>query len=83
MGVLPLQFAPGTSRESLGLSGRERFTIPGLQAGLKPGQILEVEARGDGAPQRFRVHARLDNETDVEYLRNGGILPMVLRHLLA
>jgi len=42
-----------------------------------------VEAQGDGAPQRFRVHARLDNETDVEYLRHGGILPMVLRHLMA
>src|SRR3989442_7469957 len=82
MGVLPLQFVPGTSRESLGLTGRERFTIRGLQAGLKPGQILEVEAQGDGAPQRFRVHARLDNETDVEYLRHGGILPMVLRHLM-
>jgi aconitate hydratase len=83
MGVLPLQFVPGTSRDSLGLTGRERFTIRGLQAGLKPGQILEVEAQGDGAPHRFRVHARLDNETDVEYLRHGGILPMVLRHLMA
>jgi aconitate hydratase len=83
MGVLPLQFVPGTSRESLGLTGRERFTIRGLQAGLTPGQILEVEAQGDGKPQRFRVHARLDNETDVEYLRHGGILPMVLRHLMA
>jgi aconitate hydratase len=83
MGVLPLQFVPGTSRESLGLTGRERFTIRGLQAGLKPGQMLEVEAQVDGAHRRFRVHARLDNQTDVEYLRHGGILPMVLRRLMA
>ncbi len=83
MGVLPLQFEPGTSRESLGLSGRERYTIRGLQAGLRPGQMLEVEAHGDRGVRTFRVHARLDNETDVEYLRHGGILPMVLRHLMA
>jgi len=83
MGVLPLQFQPGTSLKSLGLSGRERFTIRGLQAGLTPGRMLEVVAEGDGAPVRFRVHARLDNQTDVEYLRHGGILPMVLRHLMA
>jgi aconitate hydratase len=83
MGVLPLQFEPGASREALGITGRERFTIRGLRAGLTPGQLLEVEAQGDGAPLRFRVHARLDNETDVEYLRHGGILPMVLRHLMA
>jgi aconitate hydratase len=84
MGILPLEFADGASLQSLGLSGRERFSIRGLQQALRPGQTLEVEARrDDGGQRRFSVRARLDNVTDVEYVRQGGILPMVLRHLLA
>jgi aconitate hydratase len=83
MGVLPLQFQPGQTLESLGLSGRETFTIRGLAAGLKPGQRVEVEARADdGQAKRFTVSCRLDNQTDVEYLRHGGVLPMVLRQLM-
>src|SRR5256714_2975877 len=84
MGILPLQFAAGASAASIGLDGRESFTIRGLAAGLQPGQTVEVEARReDGGTKRFSVSCRLDNETDVEYLRHGGVLPMVLRQLMA
>jgi aconitate hydratase len=84
MGILPLEFQPGESLGSLGLSGTETFTIRGLGSGLRPGQRLEVEATGkDGAHRRFTVISRLDNATDVEYLRHGGVLPLVLRQLMA
>jgi aconitate hydratase len=84
MGILPLEFLPGESLRSLGLNGTEAFTIRGLAAGLKPGQHIEVEATGQGgASRRFTAVCRLDNQTDVEYLRHGGVLPMVLRQLMA
>src|SRR6266704_39369 len=84
MGILPLEFVPGESLRSLGLSGTEAFTIRGLAAGLQPGQRIEVEATGaEGGPKRFSVACRLDNQTDVEYLRHGGVLPMVLRQLMS
>jgi len=82
MGVLPLEFTGGQGRQSLGLTGEETFTIRGLEAGLRPRQQLEVEARADGSPKRFGVVARLDNDTDVEYLRQGGVLQTVLRQLM-
>jgi aconitate hydratase len=84
MGILPLEFLPGESLQSLGLTGKEAFTIRGLAAGLKPGQRIDVEA-ADTAPgsRRFTAVCRLDNQTDVEYLRHGGVLPMVLRQLMA
>ena len=84
MGILPLQFQPGESLKSLDLEGTEAFTIRGLEAGLKPGQRVEVEATPDGgSARRFNVSCRLDNQTDVEYLRHGGVLPMVLRQVMA
>src|SRR3984893_9524290 len=84
MGILPLEFQPGESLRSLGLPGTEAFTIRGLGSGLEPGQRVEVEALGqDGAPRRFTVISRLDNATDVEYLRHGGWQPLVLRQLMA
>jgi len=84
MGILPLQFASGESPGSLGLDGTEAFTIRGLQSGLKPGQRVEVEAvPDDGSSRRFSASCRLDNQTDVEYLRHGGVLPMVLRQVMA
>jgi aconitate hydratase len=83
MGVLPLQFAEGEGRRSLGLSGEEEYTVRGLEAGLRPGQELEVEARRDGDVRRFKVVTRVDNKTEVEYLRHGGVLSMVLRQLTA
>ena len=82
MGVLPLEFTGGEGRQSLGLTGEEAFTIRGLEAGLRPRQELEVEASRNGSVKRFRVVARLDNDTDVQYLRQGGVLPTVLRQLM-
>jgi aconitate hydratase len=82
MGILPLEFSAGESRQSLGLSGREQFTIRGFGE-LSPRQRLTVDVEGDdGSRKSFAVTARLDNETDVEYLRHGGVLPMVLRDLM-
>jgi aconitate hydratase len=83
MGIFPLEFAPGESLQSLGLSGRERFTIRGL-SGNKPKQTVEVEAvADDGKKTTFKTHSRVDNETEVGYMRNGGVLPLVLRELIA
>ncbi|HKW08404.1 MAG TPA: aconitate hydratase AcnA [Candidatus Dormibacteraeota bacterium] len=83
MGILPLQYAAGENAQSLGLTGRESYTIRGLEA-IKPGQSIEVEAKGDdGQVKRFTTHARVDNDTEVGYLHHGGILPLVLRELIA
>jgi aconitate hydratase len=83
MGIVPLQFSDGQGRQSLGLTGEESFTIRGLEGGLRPHQELEVEARNGGDVKRFRVVARIDNETEIEYLRQGGVLTTVLRQLMA
>jgi aconitate hydratase len=82
MGVLPLQFMPGESASSLGLTGRETFSISGLADGLKPRKEVTVSALSeDGREIRFRAVARLDGEIDVSYMRNGGVLQTVLRRL--
>ena len=85
MGVLPLQFLPGESAASLGLTGRERYTIAGLEAGLQPRQQVTVVVTDDelGRERRFGAIARLDGPIEVGYLRHGGILPAVLRRLAA
>jgi aconitate hydratase len=84
MGVLPLQFAPGESATSLGLTGREVFAVHGLDAGLTPGQDVTVEATAeDGAIVAFSARLRVDGTAEVEYMANGGILQMVLRQMLA
>jgi aconitate hydratase len=83
MGILPLEFAHGENLLSLGLSGRERYTIRGL-AGLKPGQVVEVEAvADDGKKTLFKTHSRVDNDTEAGYMHHGGVLPLVLRQLIA
>ncbi|MCJ7710809.1 MAG: aconitate hydratase AcnA, partial [Chloroflexi bacterium] len=84
MGVLPLQFLPGESASSLGLTGREAFTITGL-SDISPRQVVTILARSDedASERTFRAIARLDGPIDVEYLRQGGILPAVLRRLAA
>ncbi|HEV2415744.1 MAG TPA: aconitate hydratase AcnA [Candidatus Dormibacteraeota bacterium] len=83
MGILPLQFTSGDNAQKLGLTGGERFTIRGLET-IKPGQSVEVEAVDEqGKATRFSTHARVDNETEVGYLHHGGILPLVLRELIA
>jgi aconitate hydratase len=82
MGVLPLEFQPGESASSLGLTGRELLDIGGL-SGLGPRSKLKVAARReDGSTYSFEVLARLDSAIDVEYYRNGGILHTVLRSLI-
>ena len=85
MGVLPLEFLPGESGASIGLTGREAFTIEGVAARLAPHCRLTVAARsdGDGDERLFEVLARLDGPIDVDYYRHGGILPAVLRGLTA
>jgi aconitate hydratase len=77
MGVLPLQFLPGESRDALGLSGREEFSI----SGIDNAEAREVTVRADD--KEFRARVRLDTPQEREYLRHGGILPFVLRRLLA
>jgi aconitate hydratase len=84
MGILPLQYLPGDSASSLGLTGRETFSIEGIADGLRPHPELAVSARAeDGRELRFRAVARLDGEIDVTYYRNGGVLQTVLRRLAA
>ena len=83
MGILPLEFAHGETLASLGLTGRERFTIHGLDA-IKPGQTFEVEAvADDGKTTSFKTRGRVDNDTEVEYMHHGGVLQLVLRELVA
>ncbi|HET8571682.1 MAG TPA: aconitate hydratase [Candidatus Limnocylindria bacterium] len=82
MGVLPLQYLPGETAATLGLTGRETFTVHGLDDGLRPHQEVGVTARAeDGSERHFRAIARLDGAIDVEYYRNGGVLQTVLRRL--
>ena len=83
MGILPLQFKPGESREALGLNGRETFDILGVTGTLQPRQEITVRAtREDGSRFEFTAIARLDSAIDIAYYRNGGILLTVLRRLL-
>jgi aconitate hydratase len=82
MGILPLQFVPGESASSLGLTGRETYSVEGLGTGVTPRQRVTVIARSDdGAERRFAAIARLDGPIDVEYYQAGGILPAVVRRL--
>ena len=83
MGVLPLQFLSGESAASLGLDGRESFDITGLGDALTPRQELVVRARSAAGDRTFRVVCRLDGPIELDYYRQGGILPAVLRRLAA
>ena len=81
MGVLPLTFAQGESADSLGLDGTESFDIP-ASAELEPMSIITVTAtKLDNSEIKFKAVVRLDTPVEVEYYRNGGILPAVLRNL--
>jgi len=83
MGVLPLEFTNGETRQSLGLSGFETFDIEWLDAALKPRATLTVRAKAaDGAEKKFSVVARIDTPEEMRYYTNGGILPYVLRQLV-
>ena len=79
MGVLPCEFIEGQTAESLGLEGKESFTIEGIAKEFVPGKILEVRA-GD---KTFQVKARVDTPLEIEYLKNGGVLSYVLRNFIA
>ncbi|MCR4282222.1 MAG: aconitate hydratase AcnA, partial [Bauldia sp.] len=84
MGVLPLTFAEGASRQSLGLTGAERVSIVGLAGDLRPRQIIEADiTAADGALTRVPLTCRIDTLDELEYFRNGGILHYVLRQLAA
>ena len=83
MGILPMEFLPGQSAASLGLTGLERYDIVGIEAGLEPRQLLTVRVLADnGAEQTFQVRSRIDTAAEVQYYQHGGILPFVLRQLL-
>ena len=81
MGVLPLQFRDGQNAASLGLTGREAFDVIGLDDELQPRSTVTIVARGDSGETSFEVDVRLDGGIEVDYYRNGGILPTVLRRL--
>jgi aconitate hydratase len=84
MGVLPLQFAPGISAASLGLKGDETFDITGIDQNVRPQQTISLHVhRADGQSVEVPVLLRIDTPIEVEYFRHGGILPYVLRQLLA
>ncbi len=83
MGVLPLQFLNGQTRESLGFTGDETFTLTGV-ADLQPRQEVDVAVtRADGSTFTFRARVRIDTLNELEYFRAGGILHYVLRRLAA
>ncbi len=83
MGILPMEYLPGDTAASLGLTGHERYDIEGIADGLKPRQTLRVRAvADDGTETSFEVRCRIDTPVEVEYYRHGGILQFVLRQLL-
>jgi aconitate hydratase len=86
MGVLPLEFTEGATRQSLGLTGFETFDISGVDETLRPRARLQVTAKGGpnggDAPKTFTVLCRIDTPEELNYYRNGGILPYVLRSLV-
>jgi aconitate hydratase len=83
MGVLPLQFKDGTTRQTLGLKGDEVLDVVGVEAGLKPRMDLTLRIHdADGATREVPVACRIDTLDELEYYRHGGILQYVLRSLL-
>jgi aconitate hydratase len=79
MGVLPLVFEKGESWESLGIDGSETFSIRGLEA-LKPGAVLSAEAvKPNGTKMEFKVITRVESQVELSYLKQGGIIPYVLK----
>ena len=84
MGILPLQYRPGDTAETLGLKGDEILGVGGIAAGLSPRKSVSVTAtRADGTSVEFETIARLDTPVEVSYYENGGILQTVVRQLAA
>ena len=83
MGVLPLEFMPGETRQTIGLTGFETFSIDGMNDEMKPRATLTVRARSaDGTEKAFQAVSRIDTPEEMSYYRHGGILPYVLRQLV-
>jgi aconitate hydratase len=83
MGVLPLQFPEGTTRQTLKLDGSELIDISGIAGGIKPRMTVKMTIkRASGASETVDLLCRIDTVDEVEYYRHGGILPYVLRGLL-
>jgi len=84
MGVLPLQFKEGTTAASLGLDGHETYDVVGLSPALRPQQDLSLRiTRRDGRVEEVPVRCRIDTPIEIDYYQHGGILPYVLRQILA
>ena len=84
MGVLPLQFKDGTTAQSLKLDGTETYDIEGLDANIRPQQDLTLKiTRKDGSAENVPVRCRIDTPIEIDYYQHGGILPFVLRQLVA
>ncbi len=84
MGILPLQFKEGTTRETLALDGTETFDLVGQDTAIEPRQdVTLVIHRADGAEEKIVVDCRLDTANEIQYYLNGGILNFVLQNLMA
>jgi len=82
--VLPLQFKEGTTAQTLKLDGTETYDLAGLNASIKPQQDLTLRiTRKEGSRQDVPVRCRIDTPIEIEYYQHGGILPYVLRQLVA
>jgi aconitate hydratase len=84
MGVLPCQFNDGVSAASLKLDGTETFDLVGLESGVRPLQrVTLIIQRADGSSEEVPLTLRIDTPIEIDYYQHGGILPYVLRQLLA
>ena len=84
MGVLPLEFIDGASKDSLGLTGLEKISVTGVKTAIFGHKIADVTATAaDGTVKTFNAKVRIDTPMEVEYYRHGGILPFVLGQLAA
>ncbi len=84
MGVLPLQFKEGVNAQTLKLDGTEQYAVLGLNASLQPQQDLTLHiTRASGQEEKVPVRCRIDTPIEIEYYQHGGILPYVLRQLMA
>jgi aconitate hydratase len=84
MGVLPLQFKEGTTAQTLKLDGTETYDVVGLSPALKPQQDLTLRiTRKDGKSENVPVRCRIDTPIEIDYYQHGGILPYVLRQIVA
>jgi aconitate hydratase len=83
MGVIPLEFMNGETRQSLGLTGFETFDIEGMNDEMRPHALVTVRATAkDGTVRTFKAQSRIDTPEEMQYYRHGGILPYVLRSLM-